>query len=75
LAFFDSFLEIISSRSPVPSENFEPCYKESGGNAAFLTADHADITDARVGGTTEKWSKRKKRRDAFLDPTHKYGPR
>jgi hypothetical protein len=30
LASFDSPLEIISSRSPVPSEKFAPRYKENG---------------------------------------------
>ena len=35
----------VSGGSLVPSENFVPRYKENGGNAAFLTADYADITD------------------------------
>ena len=35
LAFFDSSLEVILGRSPVPSENFVPRYKENGCNAVF----------------------------------------
>ena len=53
LAFSDSFLVLISGLSPVPSENFEPRYKEFSESPKRMTTDHTDVTDARAGGTTE----------------------
>jgi len=34
---FDTSLDVILGRSPVPSENFAPCYKENDSDAAFLS--------------------------------------
>jgi hypothetical protein len=39
------YREFISGRSPVPSENFAPRYKENGGNTPFLATDCPDFTD------------------------------
>ena len=44
--WFRCLLHFISGRSLVPSENLVTCYKENGGNAAFLSTDCPDFTDA-----------------------------
>jgi len=40
----------ISSRSPIPSENFAPRYKENGGNASLLWQQDSRIDTHEQAG-------------------------
>jgi len=53
------YSEVISGRSPVPSEKFESCYKENGGNAAFLITDCPDPS-MKGEPTYSEWDARNK---------------